>query len=198
MKKLFVSAVLCIAFSSAVFAQNTVRVETSDFTYNKGDKIAQIGIGVGASSGSWGYGSLGFGVSVLGSLEFGIHDFISIGPYLGFAGYDYDYSIYSNSSLTYLAFGAKSSLHIIPFITEVFDANWTPDKLDLYVALYTGLQIRNDHYDFGGTNYNNSDLGFNFGFVPGIRYMPSPKIGFFGELGYGPLSFFTAGVAFEF
>ncbi|WPP49539.1 hypothetical protein [Catalinimonas niigatensis] len=182
--------------STPLFAQNTVRVETGDFTYNQGDNILNLGLGLGATGG-WGYGSLGFGVSLLGSYEFGFHRYISVGPYVGFANYNYDYFGYSNSSVTSLAIGAKGSLHVIPFIAEVFDASWNPEKVDLYVAVYTGVRIRNNRYDVGNSDFNDSDVDLSFGTVPGIRYMPKENIGIFGELGYGPLSVFTVGVTFE-
>lgn len=197
MKKLFILAFLCSVLSAPLFAQNTVRVETGDFAYNQGDNLLDIGLGLG-SSGGLGYGSLGFGVSLLGSYEFGFHRYISVGPYVGFANYNYDYFGYSNSSVNYLAFGAKGSLHVIPFIAEVFDASWNPEKIDLYVAVYTGVEIRNNRYEAGSVDYNYSDVLLSFGTVPGIRYMPKENIGIFGELGYGPLSVFTVGVNFEF
>lgn len=196
MKKLFILAFVCTALSAPLFAQNTVRVETGDFTYNQGDNILNLGLGLGATGG-WGYGSRGFGVSLIGSYEFGFHRFISVGPYVGFASYNYDYFQYSNSSVNYLAFGAKGSLHIIPFITEIFDANWNPDKLDLYVAVYTGVEIRNDRYNTPVGEFNDSYVDLSFGTVPGVRYMFKENIGIFGELGYGPLSVFTVGVSFE-
>lgn len=195
MKKLFILAFVCTVLSAPLFAQNTVRVETGDFTYNQGDNLLNVGLGLGATGGF--YGSLGFGVSLLGSYEFGFHRYISVGPYVGFANYNYDNFGWSNSSVTYLAFGAKGTLHVIPFIAEVFDASWNPDKVDLYVAVYTGVEIRNDRYEFAGTDYDNSDVLLSFGTVPGIRYMFKENIGVFGELGYGPLSVFTVGVNFE-
>ena len=195
MKKLFILAFVCTVLSAPLFAQNTVRVETGDFTYNQGDNLLNVGLGLGATGGF--YGSLGFGVSLLGSYEFGFHRYISVGPYVGFASYNYDYFGYSNSSVTSLAFGAKGSLHVIPFIAEVFDASWNPEKVDLYVAVYTGVRIRNNRYETVGGDFNDSDVDLSFGTVPGIRYMFKENIGVFGELGYGPLSVFTVGVNFE-
>lgn len=155
----------------------------------------------GLSLGGYGYGYFGSRSSsflpLLASLEFGVHRYFSLGPYLGYHSYRYSYDWVGNSyHINYFTFGAKGGFHFTGLMNENLETEIPADKFDLYANLYLGLQIRSDNYEGVG----NLDTGVhtNSGVTIGGRYMLNPTLGGFLELGYGAVGVFTFGVAVKF
>lgn len=202
MKKLIALTSLAVAIAFGVQAQNTVRIGGGGgLAYEEGDKIVQVGLGLGRAIGgyNWAYGG-GLGISLNGAFEYGIHEYFSVGPYVAFGRYSYGYRIPGlverDRTLTAIAVGARGSFHYTPLLNEVLDANIDEEKLDLYVSLLLGLE-------FFSTNVDNDPVGysptvFDGGAVLGGRYKFNPRVAVFTELGYAGLSVWTIGASFHF
>ncbi len=151
--------------------------QTANAQYQKGDKLANVGIGLG----TYGAGGLGFG----GSLEYGIHDAISVGALGGYSGTNY-----LGYNFSVITIGARGSYHF----NELLKLG--NDKIDLYAG--AGLAYRK--VSFGGLS-GLSAYDTAGGIIPlfhlGGRYYLTDNIAGYVELGSG---FGTAqvGVAFKF
>ena len=191
MKKLTLlcMAVLLLISSLQVKAQ-------SRQAYEKGDKIAQFGISLG-SFGSRYLGSLGgFSVPLNASLELGVHDIISVGPYVGYN--HWKYRGYGNrAGYNFVAVGARGSFHYLPFLNEWFSTNIDESKFDFYGTFTLGLNFISYH-DREYSSYNERGTRLTLGPVLGFRYKFNDKVGAYVETGRGALGFFTMGASVQF
>ncbi|TAF94750.1 MAG: hypothetical protein EAZ32_15045 [Cytophagia bacterium] len=172
MKKRICLSFLCLslAISQVVCAQS----------YQKGDKLLNVGIGLG----TYGAGGLGFG----GSFEVGIHPAISVGVLGGYSGR----SNYLGSGVRWsvLTIGARGSYHL----GELLKLN--DDKIDLYAGL--GLGYRNISWNYGGTAFdNNYGSGILLLAHLGGRYYFANNMSAYAELGSG-FGTLQAGISFKF
>jgi hypothetical protein len=170
MKNLFLSFV--IVASLALSAQDTMAQ-----SYQQGDKLLNVGIGLG----TYGGGGIGFG----GSFEYGIHDAISVGALAGYSGRSY-----LGSRWSVLTIGARGSYHFNELL------NLDNDMIDLYAGL--GLGYRNFSWDYNGfgSSYNYGSGIVFLGHIGG-RYYFNPNLGAFAELGSG-FGTLQAGLTFKF
>lgn len=167
--------------------------------YEEGDKILMAGI----SFGSYGYG-FGWGASrsvgmvpLYASLEFGVHEYFSVGPYIGYTSYNYDFGA-GSYSWNFLSVGAKGSFHYVPIINEAFDFNIDEEKFDFYISLFLGYENRSfSGDDFFGRGYSNEGR-LVFAPVTGFKYNFNPQFGVFAELGRGAFGYATIGVSYRF
>ncbi|MGB3619407.1 MAG: hypothetical protein WBA12_14920 [Catalinimonas sp.] len=164
--------------------------------YEQGDKIFQAGIGFGGYSYGF-FGNRALSVPpVTAALELGVHEYISAGPYVGYANYRYNYSFFSdNYNITHLAGGLRGSFHYLPLLNDLADLDIDDDKFDFYITLFGGLRFENVSDDFVGRS---NDVDVTIGSVLGFRYKFNPGFGAFAELGYGPLSYGTFGLSAHF
>jgi hypothetical protein len=201
MKNLIVFVSLFFMLSLAAQAQSTVRVGSSgdsNLAYEKGDKIFLAGI----TFGSYGYGFVGtrgIGVPPLtAALELGIHENFSVGPYVGYASYNYDW-IGFDYSYNFLSVGARGSFHYVPLLNEALDLSLDEEKLDFYVSLLMGLEFQTFSGESNGTNVNfDNDTEFIFAPVLGFKYKFNDKFGVYFEGGRGAFGYGTIGVAVHF
>ena len=122
MKKLFILSFLACGLTFGAQAQNTVRVGESGggLAYNKGDKIFMAGISFGTTATAIGSGRT-LGVPPLtAALEFGVHENFSVGPYVGYASWNYN-SFGLDYGWNFLAVGARGSFHYVPVLNEALD-----------------------------------------------------------------------------
>lgn len=168
-------------------------LHAQEATFEKGDKVLNLGIGLGNTlySGTY-YKSQVPPVSA--SLEFGVVDnilekgVIGVGPYLGYSSYKYEYSgwgwKYSN-----IIVGVRGSFHY-PLV----------DKLDTYTGLLLGYNIASSK-EFGNTvpgwDYSYSAGGVAWSWFVGGRYYFKETFAVMAELGYG-IAYLTLGVALKF
>jgi len=163
MKKIF--AVLTVAILMAI----NVSAQTPSF--NKGDKVLDITIGV---PNLYGYG---WGIPpIIGSFEVGIVDGILEKAAIGVGGYaGISSATFLGDSYFNVHFGVKGAFHY-PFA----------DKLDTYAGIVTGYSI--------------SDLasyGLDWGGFVGLRYYFSDSFGVNAEAGYG-VTWLRGGISFKF
>lgn len=180
MKKLLMFIVLVTFSVASLTAQET--------TFNKGDKVLNLGLGIGSAiySGT-GYSSVVPPLSA--SLEIGIVDNIlekgsvGVGGYLGFSSHKY--SNYWRS--TSIIIGPRGAFHYA-----------LVDKLDTYAGLIIGYNIYSSKWIGSGFELNDTSSGglVSSEFV-GARYYFSDSFAANAELGFG-ISYLTIGVALKF
>ncbi|MGE5354885.1 MAG: hypothetical protein ACM3PT_01480 [Deltaproteobacteria bacterium] len=190
MKKITFSLLLAFAFlfTNNLFAQENL--------FSKGDKVLNLGIGLGSTlyTGSY-YSSTIPPISA--SFELGFMDdvlekgSIGLGGYAGFsahkwkntwAGADWGYK-YTN-----IIVGARGTFHY-PFI----------DKLDTYTGLMIGFNISSSK-EFGNIdpnyNYSAASGGLVWSWYAGGRYYFTDKLAAMAEIGYG-IAWLNIGVALK-
>ncbi|WP_025765220.1 hypothetical protein [Dyadobacter tibetensis] len=145
--------------------------------FEKGDKLVNLGIGGG------GYGFYSSGFAVGGSIEYGIHDFISVGAQADLKFYNYGYIGVGDKSYVALPIAARGSYH--------YGKHFLPmDNLDLYAGPTLGFSIDGNKYYTGGNVV--------FGAFAGARYYFKPALGVFLELAGGTTSVIPAKVGVTF
>lgn len=167
-------------------------IQAQESMFNKGDKVINLGIGIGNTFYSGSYYTRGV-PPVSFSYEQGIVDevfdkgVIGIMGYVGYNSYKYDYLgwgyKYSN-----IVIGAGGLFHY-PLV----------DKLDTYAGVLLGYNI-STATEFGtpiGWDYNATSGGIVFSGFVGARYYFSEKFAAFGQLGYG-IAYLTLGVSIRF
>lgn len=173
MKKILVLLVVASFSLTQLFAQEP--------TFNKGDKVANFGIGLGST--------LSIGNTLIpplsASLEVGVVDniiekgVIGVGGFVGFSSYRWGFSDYVSRNIT---IGPRGTFHY-PFV----------DKLDTYAGLMIGYNIYSDNDPLDTYNYGHVVSSW---FLGG-RYYFSDNLAAMLELGYGVFNI-NLGVALKF
>ena len=115
-----------------------------------------------------------YGLGVVGSIDKGIADEISVG--IGASISRYGYLGYNS---TYFSVCVRSSYYLSKVLE---DANIKMDKLDLYIGLNVGYFFGSDNSLWG--SYNNGIRGLDFGGHGGLRYQLNDKINLMAESGF--------------
>lgn len=194
MKKTLTLIAFLLATTFA-FAQVNVEIN-GDRAYNEGDKIFIAGISFGGYGYGF-YGSRSIGVPpITAALELGIHEYFSVGPYLGYASYRYDWTV-GNYSYNFLSVGGRGSFHYVPLLNEALDLGLDEEKLDFYVSLLLGFEFQ--RFNSNGVTVDlANDTNFIFGPVLGFKYKFNDKFGVYFEGGRGAFGYGTIGVAVHF
>lgn len=176
MKKTLFMLVVAALFSAAsekAFAQ-----------YEKGDKLLNVGIGLGSYYGG--------GVALGASFEYGVTDFISVGAQADFYTWGYNWGSGYKYRYTFLPIAARGSYHFGKHFLEI-------DKLDLYGGAALGYYISSYSADtpYGGVYDDTYGSKVLFGVFGGGKYYFKPNMAAFAEVGYNvtPLK---VGIAFKF
>ncbi|MBY0427581.1 MAG: hypothetical protein K2Q22_18235, partial [Cytophagales bacterium] len=185
--------------------------------FDENAMLLNIGVGIpwlGYTYGSGYYGSFAT-PSFSASLEAGVHKWISVGGFVEFdaSGYYVDYgnwyynsstNSYSSNKRTYsytnFSFGAKGSFHFSAIGNEKWGWNINTSKVDLYASAFLGAALGGSSYT---DSYNNNTTTNGLGVRPvagaavGARYLFSPTIGVFGEVGPSPLGWVVGGLTIK-
>ncbi|MFV0390355.1 MAG: hypothetical protein ACK5KP_00455 [Paludibacteraceae bacterium] len=163
-------------FFLTVFLLFTTQVAISQVAYEKGDKIGQIGIGLGS----------GIGLPINVGYEVGITEKISVGGTVGFASHSIP-SFGGNVSIMYIPVGAKGAYHF-----------YVTDNIDAYGGAVLGYLVASANYpanySWAKTNYGSVMYG---GYLGG-RYYFTPSLGAFAEIGYTSLGYLSVGLSYKF
>ena len=184
MKKILLLFVIVVLSFAQLVAQES--------TFNKGDKVLNLGLGLGTSwySGTYYKAQV---PPISASFEVGIVDNIlekgvlGVGGYLGYSSYKSDYGSYG-WKFKNIVIGARGNFHY-PLI----------DKLDTYVGLMIGYNVVSDK---GWGDYTGYDFGSSWGGIRtaefvGARYYFSDNFAAMLELGYG-VTYLNLGVSLKF
>lgn len=154
--------------------------------FSKGDKVVNVGLGIGSYYGGTGYSSSIPPLSV--SFEQGIIDglldgkgSIGVGGYLGYSANKWETSAGGDTygyKYSYMMLGARGAFHY-HFV----------DKLDTYTGLMLGYNVVGSKYfgtDMGSnTPEASSASGIGYSAFVGARYHFNDKFAAYGEIGYG-------------
>jgi hypothetical protein len=180
MKKLLFISLALILLITQLTAQKS--------TFNKGDKVLNLGLGLGATYYGGYYTSRM--PSLTGSFEVCVVDglienkgSIGVGGYVGFSSAKYE----NYYKTTNFVFGARGSFHY-PLV----------EKLDTYTGLLLGYNIFSyNYYDSSTPPYTGSTSGLASAWYIGARYYFNEKFSAMAELGYG-VSVLTLGLGIKF
>jgi hypothetical protein len=187
MKKVLLFSVMLLFVASASQAQHI---------FSKGDKVVNVGVGLGTYIGGTGYSTVIPPISA--SFEYGIKDdlfnsekaSLGVGAYLAYmsqkykfpgSNYGYDFS--------YAIVGARGIIHYQLL-----------DKLDTYGGAMLGYNVASSEWFSDDSSVSvpaPSAGGFTFSLFIGGRYYFTDKFAAFLELGYG-IAPAELGVAFKF
>jgi hypothetical protein len=157
----------------------------------------------GVSFGYYGYGYIGsrtgISVPVTAAYEKYIHDYVSVGGFIGYAGYRYEDVNDQKYGWTFLSFGARGSYHFIHFLNEALDQDIDSEKFDFYISLMLIMESRSfssesAFYD----NYYDNEFNINIGPVAGFRYIFTDNLSLYFEGGRGTFGYGTLGVSYFF
>ncbi|HWD87205.1 MAG TPA: hypothetical protein VG367_03695 [Mucilaginibacter sp.] len=184
MKKYLLTALLIAAISSLGMAQ-------SKSSFNNGDNLFNVGIGLGSPFFGAGY-SASLPVNPVVSFEHGITDAISVGATASFASSKYGYSILNTNysfKETAIFIGVRGSYHF----DQIFNID---PKFDVYGGASVGYVIVSVSDNQG--NSGSAASGGGFGAFAGGKYYFQSNIAVYAELGYQSLSVMNAGITFKF
>lgn len=175
------------------------QVTAQNDAYNIGDKTASLGIGLGYRGVAlYGSRALGFPpITIAG--EYGFHEYVSAGAFLGFASWKTDW-IVTSYSINYFSAGARASFHYLPLLNENLELDIDEEKFDFYLSVIAGLRFENYKFEnevTGPYSFNNS-VSLLFGPFAGFKYMVTEQIGLFAEGGWNAFGFFTLGASARF
>lgn len=165
-------------------------VAQSGLAHQKGELLISPGIGIGSYYGS---GYYGFGLPLSVSAEYGVHNYIGVGGWAGFASYGYTWPNSTKYRDTYVGLGGRATFHWYALLEKLLEKDIHGDKLDIYYSLMLGYYIH-------GTNNDNWAAklgGFGWGSTGGIRYYIKPKFGLFLEGGRASFGYATFGLTLK-
>ena len=186
-----------------MFSSDNSLAKTNAYEY--GDILIGAGLSFGYFSYYGSYSSASIPLVVSG--EYGFKKYFSLGGFLGvqnykYSGFYYD-GIFSQIPYTYscsaVSIGLKGSFHVFPFINDRYDARVDDSHMDAYItgflgsSFHTYREVTSTGYAGYTQNMNRLVLGPSLGF----RYMFSPQVGAFVELGVGAFGISTTGVSFN-
>lgn len=152
----------------------------------KGNFIIQPSLNLGGFAYT-GYGGFNLGTTL--NLDYAVHDYVSVGGYVGF-----NTSLNSTWKYSRIGFGARGVFHFWQLIDDKVSKDLKSDKIDFYMPLHLGYHI----YRFGDGFPGNANSGqFRMGTGLGIRYYFNPKIGIAFETGGMEMSWAKIGVAIK-
>ncbi|MBK8884162.1 MAG: hypothetical protein IPN67_17890 [Bacteroidales bacterium] len=180
---------LILFFVAIAFSLTQMLAQES--TFQKGDKVLNLGIGFGGR-----YSGTGMTTSIpplSASFEVGVKDgvlekgSIGVGGMLAYSSHKYEYFGWG-WKYTSIVIGARGTFHY-PLV----------DKLDTYTGLFLGYDISTakEYGTATGIDYNNSYGGLTYAWFAGARYYFSDKFAAFAELGVG-VTILNVGVTLKF
>jgi len=167
-------------------------IQAQESMFNKGDKVVNLGIGIGNTLYRGTYYTSGV-PPISFSYEQGVADeilekgVIGVLGYVGYTSYKYDYLGWGYKYSNILV-GAGGMFHY-PLI----------DKLDTYAGVLLGYNI-SSATEFGtsiGWDYSATSGGFVFSGFVGARYYFTEQFAAFAQVGYG-VAYLTLGVSIKF
>jgi hypothetical protein len=176
MKKYLFTLLVCLS----VFSFSSVKaVEKGDFVIQPSLNLGNFNI-VGDSYSS------GRGIGVTANFDYAVHNYISVG---GFVGFNNVSNRNSNYSYNRIGFGARGIFHFWQLIDDKAAKDLKSDKVDFYLPVHVGYGI------YSGNGLNGGDVVAGLGI--GIRYYFNEKFGIAFETGGMELSYAKLGVAIK-
>lgn len=161
------------------------------------DGQKSLDLGVNFLPHNYEYGELdGFNLPVTARLNIGKNDWLSFGPYAGFANYNYQ-GFYGTFNWKIFTAGMQAKAHLIPLLYDAFDIDINDDKFDIYFLAGAGAE----YWSLSSEEYRSVDgnfVDFNYTITGGIKYMFAPKWGIYAEGGRSVYGAFNTGISKTF
>ena len=155
--------------------------ESSSSAASKGMLIIQPDLNLGDHGGfSKNSGGVGFIPGFTLNVEYGVHDYVSVGGYFGYG---------ARNKAHHIAVGARGVFHWWQLLDDKVSKDLKSDKIDFYLPLYMGVHI--------GAGYSAINTNFGMGSGLGLRYYFTDKIGMNLEWGWMEMSVAKIGVQFK-
>ncbi|MEZ5008103.1 MAG: hypothetical protein R2753_08140 [Chitinophagales bacterium] len=169
---------IIVLFVSTLFVSLNVEAQKS---FEKGDVLLSPGIGWGTRVGASNF----FWPNVIFNADFGVHDYVSVGPYAAVAFGGNRYNAYS--------IGACASFHWWQLLDDKVAKDLKQDQIDFYLPFWLGARILTNH---NGSSRSN---GFDAGLGLGLRWYPNAnqRFALYGEWGRGPISWGSVGMTIK-
>ncbi|MEZ5009871.1 MAG: hypothetical protein R2753_17105 [Chitinophagales bacterium] len=173
MKKVSVVLIVLISFLSIQHANAQSKC------FEKGNILLNPGIGFGTTSAGSGF----FWPNFIFSADFGVHDYVSVGPYVATA--------FGSNGRGAIGVGARSSFHWWQLMDDKVAKDLKQDQFEMYFTIWLGAEILRVKANDEKNNVGGFDAGASLGF----RWYPNAneRFAFYGEWGRGPISWTTFG-----
>jgi dienelactone hydrolase len=158
----------------------------------KGDFVLQPSLNLGGYGGYPGYGGFGLGATL--NADFAVHNYISVGPFIG-------YNVKSESKDNYkysrLGIGARGVFHWWQLLDDKVAKDLKADKIDFYVPVFVGGYLSSARFDGNKKDDYDNRNGVLAGVGIGFRYYFQQNIGISLEWGRQEMSYAKIGVAIK-
>jgi hypothetical protein len=179
MKKVIISAIVALMFC----LPNTSEAQC----FEKGDVLLNPGISFGNRM----YGNRFFRPNFSFSADIGVHDYVSVGPYVAAA--------FAGDRRNAFSIGARGNFHWWQLIADNVEKDIKQDQFEMYLTVWLGGTITRFNDGPGPGNNGRSEGGFDGGATLGARWYPNAndRVAIFGEWGRGPISWGTVGATIK-
>ncbi len=179
-----------MALALFTILSSTAPVARSQGTDFRNAVIFSAGLSLNYSYGYIGSRSLRM-PPVNASMEFGIHEFVTVGPFAAYSSWTYP-----TRTRSFINVGARGSFHFSPLLNDLLDGSIDENQIDFYASMLSGIEFRRygASSDEGISGYFDNTRVF-LGPVAGVRFYFSDNIGVFSEVGRGALGAVTVGVS---
>jgi hypothetical protein len=190
-----------------IFIGSYNKSSARDGAYSYGDTYLSVGASFGYFNYYGKYASAS--VPVVLTAEYGLKKYISLGGFLGIQSYTYEdfyhdglppyTKVYYSYNCSAVSLGLKGSFHVFPYINDRYDARVDDSNMDAYITAVLGSSFHSyrEVTSTGYADYSRRASRLVFGPSLGFRYMVTPRVGAFVELGVGAFGLSTAGVVFD-
>jgi hypothetical protein len=195
MRKIFILAIMmCVSFPSFnLAAQDQTGISYTDRTL--------LGADFSLISYRYGYvGSRSIGVPAVSAyLQIGMHENITVGPFVGYARWNYHHTGLTPPLNYYWSFttgGARGSLHLTSYLNNIFGMDIDDNKLDWNVTALLGLEYR--QYSAETANFHDlysNEVNIIYGLLGGLRYYLGNNMAVSLEVGRGNLGVIMLGIS---
>lgn len=151
-------------------------------SFEKGNVLLNPAIGYGNRI----IGSDFFRPNISFSVDIGVHDYVSVGPYMAAA--------FGGSGFNAFGVGARGNFHWWQLLDDKVEKDLKQDQFEMYFTLWLGATIT----QFDNEGKSNKG-GFDGGTSLGLRWYPNAnnRFALFGEWGRGPISWGTIGATIK-
>ena len=153
-------------------------------SFEKGNVLLNPGIGYGNRI----LGARFFRPNISFSADIGVHDYVSVGPYVATA--------FGGNGYNAFGVGARGNFHWWQLLDDKVAKDLKQDQFEMYFTLWLGASIVN--VNTSGSGKANSS-GFDGGTSLGLRWYPNAnnRFALFSEWGRGPISWGTIGATIK-
>ncbi|MCB0837042.1 MAG: hypothetical protein KDD99_10305 [Bacteroidetes bacterium] len=160
----------------------------SAFSFSSAQSFRQGELAVSPGLGLIGpLGAYNSPVQLIINAEYGLDDVFGVGGFLGFRYINGSLNGPTGSNAINTAFGLRATGHFIPGFNKFLDMSIDDSKVDVYITVLTGYEIKNPQYP--------AIRAFIFPRpIVGAKYYLTDPLAVWVELGLGAFALFNGGI----